>query len=77
MSSDFYRYFSVKDSAALLIAGVVAAGLSWAFWRYLGEYGALIVLVVAVISLLVDNRRLRKILRENNWENKATKFWPD
>lgn len=55
----------MKDNALLLIIGVVAAGLSWVFWRYAGENGSLILMAIAVVSLLVDNRRLRKILREN------------
>jgi len=61
----------MKDRALLLIVGVVAAGFSWMLWHYSGEYGSLILMTIAVVSLLVDNQRLRKTLRENGLADKG------
>lgn len=63
----------MKDNLLLLMVGSVAAGLSWVFWHFTGENGALVLMTIAVVSLLIDNRRLRKILRENGLTQKTTK----
>ncbi len=54
----------MKSEVLFLVFGVAAAGAAWAFWYSLGDYGALVLLSIAVLSLLADNRRLRKSLRE-------------
>ncbi len=54
----------MKNGVLLLVFGVAAAGAAWVFWYSLGDYGALLLLLIAVVSLLVDDRRLRRSLRE-------------
>ncbi|WP_263769465.1 hypothetical protein [Propionivibrio soli] len=56
----------MKDGALLLVVGILASVFAWGLWHYSGEYGALVVMAISVISLLVDNRRLRKALRQAN-----------
>ena len=53
-----------KDSFWLLFWGIVASLGAWAFWHYSGDYGFMILTVAAFISLIFDNRRLRKKLLE-------------
>jgi hypothetical protein len=60
----------MKDQGLLLLAGIVAAGAAWAFWRYIGEYGALVIQTIVIISLFADNYRLRRILREHGLAHK-------
>jgi Flp pilus assembly protein TadB len=51
------------DAIRLLIWGVCAATLAWGLWHWLGEQTVGVLSVAAVISLLVENRRLRRNLR--------------
>lgn len=53
---------SLKDGLLLLSTGVVAAVAAWAFWRYLGESAFVMLLIMAVVSLWIDNRRWRRQL---------------
>ncbi|KRE88641.1 hypothetical protein ASG87_08660 [Frateuria sp. Soil773] len=54
-----------KDEALLLAAALVVSALAWAFWHYLGvEWATLVLLVIVLASLILDNRRLRRQLRE-------------
>ncbi len=51
------------DAVRLLIWGVCAATLAWGLWHWLGERTVGVLGVVTVVSLLVENRRLRRNLR--------------
>ena len=51
------------DTIRLLIFGVCTAALAWGLWHWLGERTVGALGVVAIVSLLVENRRLRKDLR--------------
>lgn len=54
-----------KDEALLLLVGLVAAGLCWAFWHYLGtEWGALVLIALIILGLSRENRRLRRRVRD-------------
>ena len=53
----------MKDSIALLIAGAVAAGLSWAFWHYAGQDAFWVFSTVVIVALWLDNMRLRREAR--------------
>ena len=51
---------SFKDRSLLLLTGLVAVGAAWAFWRYLGENGFVVLTIIAMVTLWLDNRRLRR-----------------
>jgi hypothetical protein len=51
---------TLQDRAWLIVAGLIAAGAAWAFWRFTGEWGLTILLVTTVIGLRLDNRQLRR-----------------
>jgi len=57
------RHMSLKDQCILLGAGLVCAVLAWAFWHYAGADGGAIPVMLAFISVVLDNRRLRARLR--------------
>ena len=50
------------DSIRLLVFGVCAAALAWGLWTWLGQTMFLVLNAVVVVSLAVDNRRLRNRL---------------
>lgn len=52
----------MKDDAFLLIAGIIAAAIAWAFWHFLGEQAFVVLLAIVLLGLLVDNQRLRQEL---------------
>jgi hypothetical protein len=54
----------VKDQMGLLLAGIVCALLAAAFWRWLGADGWNVIGIIAIVSLAVENRRLRRELRQ-------------
>lgn len=53
---------SFKDRALLLLTGLVAAGAAWAFWRYPGKNAFAALTIIAIVTLWLDNRRLRRQL---------------
>lgn len=50
----------MKDQLLLLVVGLVAAVLVWAFWHYLGAQAGIALAVIVFVALILDNRRLRK-----------------
>jgi len=56
----------MKDRLALLIAGLLCAIGSWAFWHYIGADATNIIGTIFIVSLAVDNRRLRTRLRQHD-----------
>lgn len=53
----------MKQTAALLLIGLVGAGFAWLFWHWVGEQGAGVLLVLMLIVVSADNFRLRRLLR--------------
>jgi hypothetical protein len=54
----------MKDSLALFLAGVAAAGFAWAFWYYLGENGMQVLTTGMLVLATLDNIRLRRVLKK-------------
>jgi len=52
------------DSFWLIFWGLIASASAWAFWRYTGEHGFQIITGAVLISLIVDNRRMRKQIKQ-------------
>lgn len=52
-----------KESASLLIVGALASACAWAFWHLVGDVGFTVLTMIAIVSLLLDNIRLRRKLR--------------
>ena len=60
-----------KDDGWLLLAGVVCAALSWAFWHYLGEDAFKVFSACVLVGVVVDNARMRRQLRALRADRKA------
>lgn len=56
---------TVLDKASLLLAAIACAAAAWAILHYSGEWFFPAVTLIALISLYLDNRRLRSILKEH------------
>lgn len=54
----------MKDQLALLYTGIIGSIGAWTFWHFAGAEGMHIIGLVAVVALAVDNRRLRRKLRQ-------------
>ena len=59
-----------KDDFLLLGAGIVCAIGAWLFWFYAKENGFSILALIATVTLLLDNRRLRKLLAQRELSKK-------
>ncbi|MCA8032309.1 MULTISPECIES: hypothetical protein [Burkholderia] len=59
-----------KDRLLLLLVAFLCAGLASAFARMSGKNAPTIILAITVFALLIDNRRLRKALRQVTDENR-------
>lgn len=55
----------MKDEFLLLATGLVASGLAWAFWSYLGQHAFEVLTTVFVLTLAADNVRLRRKIRQS------------
>lgn len=55
----------MKDSALLLICGLGMSVLAWAILHYLDKDAFTVITSVVMISLAVDNYRLRRTLAKN------------
>lgn len=53
----------MKDGILLLLTGLVVAGLSWAFWHFLGADAMNVWMTIMLAGIAADNFRLRKKLR--------------
>ena len=56
----------MNDRIFLLIAGAICAASAALFWRIFDVYGFGIIMSVIVLTLTIDNARLRKQLREQD-----------
>jgi hypothetical protein len=54
----------VKDSVLLLTVAVIVAFAAWVFWHYAGLSGFELLSTLIVVSLAVDNTRLRRELKK-------------
>jgi hypothetical protein len=51
---------AMKDAGFLVFAAVACSAGAWAIWHFLGSDALTTILILAVISIAADNRRLRK-----------------
>jgi len=56
----------MKDSVLLLVSGVICAASAALFWRIFDVYGFGIIMSVIVLTLTIDNARLRRQLRQHD-----------
>lgn len=54
----------MKDSLLLLATGLGLALVSWAFWRYGSNDALCVFAIVGFVSVVADNVKLRRQLRE-------------
>jgi hypothetical protein len=54
----------VKDSILLVTVAVIVAYAAWVFWHYVGLNGFELLSTLIVVSLAVDNTRLRRELKK-------------
>jgi len=57
---------NIKDYVLLLITGIFCLIAAWMYWHYTGKYGDRIFIVGVVIVLLLENRQLKRRLREQD-----------
>lgn len=53
----------MKEELLLLLVAIIVATLSWAFWRFLADDAMAVLSSLILVSLLVDNIRLRRKMR--------------
>ena len=61
------------DRLLLIVTAVALGAAAWAFYRFTGEWAAPILLTVTFISLIADNFRLRKLLRDNGIDARSAR----
>lgn len=54
----------MKDEVLLLLSAIACALGAWAFWRYLAADAIVVLMMLALLSVVADNLRLRRKLRE-------------
>ncbi|KQZ27518.1 hypothetical protein [Duganella sp. Root1480D1] len=54
----------MKDEVLLLLSAIACALGAWAFWRYLDADAIVVLMMLALVSVVADNLRLRRKLRE-------------
>ena len=54
----------MKDSILLLTVALIVAYAAWVFWHYVGLNGFELISTLIVVSLAVDNTRLRRELKK-------------
>ncbi|PCE30001.1 hypothetical protein [Burkholderia ubonensis] len=59
-----------KDRLLLLLVALLCAGLASVFVRISGKEAPTIILAITIAALLIENRRLRKALRQATEENR-------
>ena len=65
LSSIISRYPGgrIMDRLALIVVGLFMAATGWVFFNYFWEYAKFIFVTITMVTLLVDNRRLRRELK--------------
>lgn len=54
----------MKDRMLLIAGALVCSVLAWSFWHYLGHDALSSMLLLALVSVIADNWRLRRALRQ-------------
>jgi hypothetical protein len=54
----------MRDQIWLLLSAIACAGAAWAFWRFLEADAIVALIMLALVSAVADNLRLRRKLRE-------------
>lgn len=54
----------MKDRILLVAVALICSALTWSFWHYQGENGLSSMLLLALVSVIADNWRLRRALRQ-------------
>ncbi|KRB92938.1 hypothetical protein ASE26_28500 [Duganella sp. Root198D2] len=54
----------MRDQVLLLLSAVACAFGAWAFWRYLDTDAVVVLMMLTLVSVVADNLRLRRKLRE-------------
>lgn len=65
----------MKDGLMLLIAGLVCAGGAALFFRFFGSEAFTVIMLVTLVSVLADNARLRRRLREMGAKPEGKRTW--
>jgi hypothetical protein len=55
----------MKDRLLLFAAALASALAAWAFWYFLGPNALDVLVLIALIGTIADNRRLRRALRRS------------
>ncbi|NGZ88163.1 hypothetical protein [Duganella aceris] len=65
----------MKDGLMLLIAGVLCAGGAALFFKFFGSEAFSVIVLVTLVSVLIDNARLRRRLREMGAKPQGRRTW--
>jgi uncharacterized membrane protein YfcA len=65
----------MKDGLMLLIAGVLCAGGAALFFKFFGSDAFSVIVLVTLVSVLIDNARLRRRLREMGAKPQGRRTW--
>lgn len=55
----------MKSPLQLIVAGVAFAIIAWAFWHYFADYAVQALILITLVSLAIDNHRLRRQLKSS------------
>jgi hypothetical protein len=56
----------MKDRLLLLAAATGSCAAAWTIWHYLGREALDVLLMLALVSVAAENRRLRRMLRQQS-----------
>ncbi|MYM94328.1 hypothetical protein [Duganella vulcania] len=65
----------MKDGLILLIAGLICAGGAALFFRLFGSEAFNVITLLTLVSVLVDNARLRRRLRDMGAKPEGKRTW--
>jgi uncharacterized membrane protein YfcA len=65
----------MKDGLLLLITGLVCAGFSWLFFKYMGKDAFSVLTLVVMVGAVADNARLRRRLRAMGAKPEGKRTW--
>ena len=65
----------MKDGLMLLIAGLLCAGVAALIFRLFGNEAFNVIILVTLVSVLLDNARLRRRLREMGAKPEGKRTW--
>jgi hypothetical protein len=54
----------MRDQFWLIVCALGCAAAAWAFWHYLDSHAVNVLALIAMVSVVADNLRLRRKLRE-------------